>query len=41
MQLILNLMFRLIENVFIKGKVSTNTYDTACREKSGQWAMIK
>ena len=32
---------RLIENVFIKGKVSTNTYDTACREKSGQWAMIK
>ena len=21
--------------------VKTNTYDTACREKSGQWAMIK
>ena len=32
---------RLIENVFIRGKMSTNSYDTACREKSGQWAMIK
>ena len=38
---------RLIENIYVKsgfigyeGK-SSNSYGTACREKSGQWAMMK
>ncbi len=32
---------RLIENIYLKGNQATNVYGTACREKSGQWAMIK
>ncbi len=32
---------RLIENIYVKGSKSTNSYGTACREKSGQWAMMK
>ncbi len=32
---------RLIENIYLKGNQATNSYGTACREKSGQWAMIK
>lgn len=32
---------RLIENIYVKGSKSSNTYETACREKSGQWAMMK
>ena len=32
---------RLIENIFLKGNQASNSYGTACREKSGQWAMIK
>ncbi|MFL2660323.1 MAG: hypothetical protein ACJ0G4_00030 [Alphaproteobacteria bacterium] len=32
---------RLIENIYLKGNQATNAYGTACREKSGQWAMIK
>ena len=32
---------RLIENIYVKGNSSTNSYRTACREKSGQWAMMK
>ena len=32
---------RLIENIYVIGNKSNNTFGTACREKSGQWAMIK
>ena len=32
---------RLIENIYLKGNQATNSYGTACREKSGQWAMTK
>ena len=32
---------RLIENIYVKGSKSSNSFGTACREKSGQWAMIK
>tara|TARA_B100000963_G_C22233151_1_gene496651 strand:+ start:159 stop:539 length:381 start_codon:yes stop_codon:yes gene_type:complete len=32
---------RLIENIYEIGNQTTNSYGTACREKSGQWAMIK
>lgn len=32
---------RLIENIYLKGNQATNSYGTASREKSGQWAMIK
>ncbi len=32
---------RLIENIYVKGNRSSNTFGTACREKSGQWAMMK
>ena len=32
---------RLIENIYVKGNESSNSYRTACREKSGQWAMMK
>ena len=33
---------RLIEHIYINSKnIAQNTYDTACREESGKWAMIK
>ena len=32
---------RLIENIYVKGNETSNSYGTACREKSGQWAMIR
>ena len=32
---------RLIENIYVKGESTNNSYGTACREKSGQWAMIR
>ena len=32
---------RLIENIYVKGNKSSNSFGTACREKSGQWAMKK
>ena len=33
---------RLIEHIFINKRSSpSNVYDTACRQESGQWAMIK
>ena len=33
---------RLIEHVYInQNNIAQNSYDTACREESGQWAMIK
>ncbi len=32
---------RLIENIYLKGSETSNSFGTACREKSGQWAMIK
>ena len=32
---------RLIEHTFIQNDESKKTLDTACREKSGQWAMVK
>ncbi len=38
---------RLIENIYVKSGIigfeseASNSYGTACREKSGQWAMIK
>ena len=32
---------RLIENIYVKGNKSSNSFRTACREKSGQWAMMK
>ena len=33
---------RLIEHIFInKRKTPSNAFDTACRQESGQWAMIK
>ena len=33
---------RLIEHIYINSdNIAKNTFDTACREESGQWAMIK
>ena len=33
---------RLIEHVYInQNNIAQNSYDTACRAESGQWAMIK
>ena len=33
---------RLIEHIYINSNnVAQNSYDTACREESGKWAMIK
>ena len=33
---------RLIEHIYINSKdIAQNTFDTACRKESGQWAMIK
>ncbi len=32
---------RLIEHTFFLDSESRKTLDTACREKSGQWAMVK
>lgn len=32
---------RLIENIYVKGDQTSNSYGTACREKSGQWAMVR
>ena len=32
---------RLIEHTFTLNDESKRTLDTACREKSGQWAMVK
>tara|TARA_B100000035_G_scaffold8977_1_gene7658 strand:- start:311 stop:775 length:465 start_codon:yes stop_codon:yes gene_type:complete len=32
---------RLIEHTFFLNSESKKTLDTACREKSGQWAMVK
>ena len=32
---------RLIENIYVKGESTNNSYGTACREKSGQCAMIR
>lgn len=33
---------RLIEHIYINSNdIAQNTFDTACREESGQWAMIK
>ena len=32
---------RLIENIYVVGDQASNTFGAACREKSGQWAMIK
>ena len=33
---------RLIEHIYInKNNIAQNSFDTACREESGQWAMIK
>ena len=33
---------RLIEHIYInKDNIAKNSFDTACREESGQWAMIK
>ena len=32
---------RLIEHIFLDKDTATNVYDTACRENSGQWAMVK
>ena len=32
---------RLIENIYVKGDNASNSFGTACRETSGQWAMIK
>ena len=33
---------RLIEHIYInKDNIAQNSFDTACREESGQWAMIK
>ena len=33
---------RLIEHVYINlNNIAQNSYDTACRAESGQWAMIK
>ena len=33
---------RLIEHIYINRKdIAQNTFDTACRKESGQWAMIK
>jgi surface antigen len=32
---------RLIEHTFFLNSESRKTLDTACREKSGQWAMVK
>ncbi|MEE2695021.1 MAG: RT0821/Lpp0805 family surface protein [Pseudomonadota bacterium] len=32
---------RLIENIYVIGDNASNSYGTACRESSGQWAMIK
>ena len=31
---------RLIENIYVKGESTNNSYVTACRKK-GQWAMIR
>ena len=32
---------RLIENIYVVGDQASNTFGAACREKSGQWAMMK
>ena len=32
---------RLIENIYVVDDQSSNTFGAACREKSGQWAMMK
>ena len=32
---------RLIENIYVVDDQASNTYGAACREKSGQWAMMK
>ena len=32
---------RLIENIYVLGNQASNTFGAACREKSGQWAMMK
>ena len=32
---------RLIENIYVVDDQASNTFGAACREKSGQWAMLK
>ena len=32
---------RLIENIYVVDDQASNTFGAACREKSGQWAMMK
>ena len=32
---------RLIENIYVVDDQSSNTFGAACRQKSGQWAMMK
>ena len=32
---------RLIENIYVVDDLASNTFGAACREKSGQWAMLK
>ena len=32
---------RLIENIYVVSNQATNSFGAACREKSGQWAMMK
>ena len=32
---------RLIENIYVVDDQASNTFGAACREKSGQWAMVK
>ena len=32
---------RLIENIYVLGNQASNTFGAACRETSGQWAMMK
>ena len=32
---------RLIENIYVVDNQSSNTFGAACRQKSGQWAMMK
>ena len=32
---------RLIENIYVVDNQASNTFGAACREKSGQWAMMK
>ena len=32
---------RLIEHIYVVGNTSKNFYDTACRENSGSWSIIR